>query len=111
MPGQSTWPGISVILTPEAADPDAVIAVNGTITSSGIPSSPETLNFGANSIEIKVTSSAGVEQVYSLDVIRGMQEAYIKASNTDDLDNFGFFSISIFGNTIAFGAPGAGKKD
>ncbi len=96
----------SLTFTPEASDPDGMISINGTACGSGEVSDPVELNFGVNNVEIKVTSSTGTEQSYSFDVARGIQEAYIKASNTGSGDQLSDNSLALHGNTLAVGARG-----
>ena len=52
------------------------------------------------------TSAAGAVYVFSFDATDWSQQAYIKASNTGEDDQFGFsLAISTDGNTLAVGAP------
>ncbi|HPR47311.1 MAG TPA: cadherin-like beta sandwich domain-containing protein [Spirochaetota bacterium] len=95
----------SLTFTPAAADPDAAITVNGSTCASGDVFGPFTLNLGENMIEITVTATDGSEKTYTIEVVRGLRQRYIKASNTGADDEFGY-SISLYGDTLAVGAYG-----
>ncbi|NNF67546.1 MAG: hypothetical protein HKM98_08560, partial [Gammaproteobacteria bacterium] len=75
---------------------------------SGVASDPIDLAEGSNIISINVTAQDGVTvNTYTIDVTRQSapgfaQEAYIKASNPDEFDSFGYrLGISADGNTLA----------
>ena len=99
----------SVAVTATSSDPDAVIEVNGLSAISGEPSLSIDLLEGANTIEVKVTAEDGTSiEVYALSITRETvtsfaQQAYIKASNTEMDDRFGW-SVAISGDTLAVGA-------
>lgn len=62
----------SIVVTPVAAMPDAVIRVNGEIVDSGSPSEAIPLSAGSNEVTILVTSADGlVTKTYTLEIIRG----------------------------------------
>ena len=82
------------------------ITVNGIPLSSAIPSPPITIGPGINTIVIVVTSSDGSTQTYVIIVDRTGpqgQEAYLKASNTEADEWFGY-RVSVDGNVIVVGA-------
>jgi hypothetical protein len=86
----------------------ADIAVNGSAVESGVPSSPVALALGDNQIAIEVTANAGGSTVYEIATNRGrgiLQQAYVKASNTDPSDFFGT-TVAIDADTLVVGAPG-----
>lgn len=63
--------GVSTLtVVPTAADPTAVIKVNGTVVASGQPSAPIDLALGANTISVLVTGSNGETKTYSVAVTR-----------------------------------------
>lgn len=95
----------SLKVIPTAEDPDATIKVNGNICQSGQASGSITMNLGENDIIIEVISPDGnVQKTYTVTATRGItvQEAYLKASNTESKDYFGL-SVAISGNTIVVG--------
>ncbi len=98
-------------VTPTTADAAATVTVNGAAVSSGSASDPIPLAVGANTITVIVTASDGVTtSTYTVTVTRESADqfarrAYIKASNTDSDDNFGY-SVALSGDTLAVGAPG-----
>ena len=101
----------STTVTPTTADADASVTVNGAAVTSGTASNSIPLDVGNTLITVIVTASNGsTTRTYSVTVSRESandfaQQAYIKASNTDQSDRFGF-SIALSGNTLAVGAPG-----
>lgn len=100
----------SVTVTPTAADSGASITVNGVPVGSGQTSSPIPLPFGSTTITVVVHSanqSVGLsrEKTYTVVAHQLAREGYIKASNTDAQDQFGY-SIALSGDTLAVGAPG-----
>ncbi|QYR21492.1 cadherin-like beta sandwich domain-containing protein [Paenibacillus sp. sptzw28] len=61
----------SMQLTPTTSDPNATVMVNGQSVASGSASSPVSLNVGANTIKVVVTSAAGtMRKTYSVIVYR-----------------------------------------
>ncbi|QYR21853.1 cadherin-like beta sandwich domain-containing protein [Paenibacillus sp. sptzw28] len=71
----------SMQLTPTTSDPNATVMVNGQSVASGSASSPVSLNVGANTIKVVVTSAAGtMRKTYSVIVYR-------QASTDADLSN------------------------
>lgn len=95
-------------ITPTAANAAASIEVNGSpavsSTATLVP-----LNEGGNTVFVTVTSEDGTAaRVYTLFIDREFaaefaQDAYVKASNTDGNDEFGY-SVAIAGDTLAVGA-------
>ena len=91
--------------------PMPAVTVNGAAVTSGTASNSIPLDVGNTLITVIVTASNGsTTRTYSVTVSRESandfaQQAYIKASNTDQSDRFGF-SIALSGNTLAVGAPG-----
>ena len=62
------------------------------------------LPLGETQIELVLTSEYGVSNHYALTVLRsGAQEAYLKASQVDPEDDFGY-GVAISGNTLVIGA-------
>ncbi|HEY4327110.1 MAG TPA: cadherin-like beta sandwich domain-containing protein [Mucilaginibacter sp.] len=61
----------SITLTPTAADPTAIIKVNGIIVTSGTPSASQPMVIGGNTILITITAANGTTtQSYSVTVLR-----------------------------------------
>ena len=85
------------------------MTVNGVAVTSGSASAPIPLTVGANTLTVIVTAEDGVStSTYTVTVTRESanefaQQAYIKASNTGDGDQFGY-SIALSGDTLAVGA-------
>jgi hypothetical protein len=98
-------------VTPTTVDAAATVTVNGVTVLSGSASDPIPLMVGANTITLIVTAADGVTtDTYTVTVTRESanqfaQRAYIKASNTDSGDNFGY-SVALSGGTLAVGATG-----
>jgi hypothetical protein len=99
-----------VVPTVEVAD--ATISVNGTAVASGEASDPIALAEGGNTIMVNVISADGtVARTYTVLVNRQSalafaQTAYVKASNTEEGDVFGWsISMSGDGRTLAVGEP------
>ena len=99
-------------VTPTTVDAAATVTVNGVAVSSGNASDPTPLDLGMNvPITIVVTAADGVStDTYTVTVTRESadqfaQRAYIKASNTDSDDNFGY-AVALSGDTLAVGATG-----
>ena len=101
----------SISITPTATDSGATITVAGNDTASGNASSPINLLEGENPINISVLAEDGVTtRTYVVTVTRQAasgfaQEAYIKASNTGNNDQFGSV-IAMDNNTLAVWARG-----
>jgi hypothetical protein len=96
-----------VITATTSAAAGADIAVNGSAVESGVASAPVALVLGDNQIAIEVTASDNESLVYQIATNRGagmLQQAYIKASNTDPSDAFGI-TMAVDGDTLAVGAP------
>jgi len=97
----------SVHLDALTQDPGAVVYVNGIQTDAD--GNDISLNEGSNTIEIVVTASDGnTVKRYTLIVTRQSgaqfaQTAYVKASNTNARDLFGW-SVAVSGDTMAVGA-------
>ncbi len=82
----------------------ATMTVNGLAHTSGARWTSPTLNLGLNSYPIVVSQSGLPNTTYTINIYRGgSQDAYIKASNTDQGDRFGV-SLSVDGNTMVVGA-------
>jgi len=99
----------SITITPTATDSAASITVAGNATVSGNASSPINLLEGDNAINISVLAEDGVTtRTYVVTVIRQAasgfaQEAYIKASNTGNNDQFGS-TVAMDANTLVVAA-------
>ena len=102
-------------VTPTTDDPDATVTVNGQAVISATASDSIMLDEGLNTIKVIVTAEDGITtRTYTLDVTRQTaadfaQQAYLKASNIDAGDQFGF-SVALAGNTLAVGAVGEGSS-
>jgi len=98
-------------VTPTTADTSATVTVNGTDVVSGTASESIPLDAGDTLITVIVTAADGNStQTYTITVTRESanefaQQAYIKASNTGQSDNFGY-SVALSGDTLAVGAVG-----
>jgi hypothetical protein len=97
----------SVVVTAAVAQPArATVRVNGTVTSSGAPTSV-TLTGGVATMTVRVDAESGISRTYSVVVITTSQQAYVKASNTGADDSFGAsVALSADGSTLAVGASG-----
>jgi len=97
----------SVRLTPTLPFPTrATVRVNGSLVASGTPSTAVTLTTGIapTPVSIVVTTESGATRTYTVVVGRG--NTYIKASNTNSDDYFGFsLALSPDGSTLAVGVP------
>lgn len=84
------------------------ITVGGVPVTSGVPSAPQSLAFGANALAIRVESDS-VSRQWTLDIDRGAatlaQAAYVKASNTGANDGFGA-AVDADGSLLVIGAAG-----
>lgn len=61
---------------------------------------------GVNGVQDDVGMNSGAVYVFTRTADQWSQEAYVKASNTDNNDSFCFPAISGDGDTMAIGAPG-----
>jgi hypothetical protein len=102
----------SVQITGITDDSNATLTVNNIDTLSGNPSQPAPLGEGSNLVTIIVTAQDGLtRKTYSVLVDRQptgdfIQQAYIKASNTDDNGNGFGGSVALSGDTLVVGAQG-----
>jgi len=98
-----------VAITATALDANASVFVNDVAVESGVASAPISLNLGVNTIVVKVVAIGGEEGIYTVELARGSslleQAAYIKASNTQNFDQFGF-AVAVSGDFLAVGAIG-----
>ncbi|MGB7932931.1 MAG: cadherin-like beta sandwich domain-containing protein, partial [Gammaproteobacteria bacterium] len=100
---------MATTVTPTATVPVATVSVNGVDVGSGSASAPILLAVGENTLTVMVTAEDGVTtSTYTVTVTRESasefaQQAYIKASNTGDADQFGN-SVALSGDTLAVGA-------
>jgi hypothetical protein len=88
----------------------ASVSINNTAAVLSVASQPVSLGVGSNLITITVRATDGITtQDYSVMVERFtkeiLQQAYLKASNTEVDDNFGY-SVSLSGDTLAIAATG-----
>ena len=96
-------------VTPTTSDAAATVSVTGVAVGSGSASAPIPLVVGENTVTVIVTAEDGVSTgAYTVTVTRESanefaQQAYIKASNPGDADQFGY-SIALSGDTLAVGA-------
>ena len=97
---------VDLELTATAQAAGASIAVAGMPVDSGATSPPIALPLGDSVVEVVVTPESGAPVTYSISINRGrgiLQEAYVKASNTDAGDQLGR-AVVIDGDTLAVGA-------
>ncbi len=103
----------STTVTVGPAEAGATASVNGLPLAAGVLTGPTdgpiSLADGPNTLTILVTTPGGASKTYTITVTRDsaasfVQQAYLKASNTDGGDQFGF-SVSLDGNTLVVGAP------
>ncbi|MDH5301219.1 MAG: cadherin-like beta sandwich domain-containing protein, partial [Gammaproteobacteria bacterium] len=101
----------TLAVTPTMSDPLATMTVNGQAVTDATLSQSVALTAGAvTSINVVVTAQDLVTtKTYTIDVTRQAaasfaQRAYIKASNSETLDEFGT-AVAISGNTMVVGAP------
>jgi len=97
----------SVRLTPTLSFPTrATVLVNGSLVASGTPSTAVTVGFAPTPVSVVVTTETGATRTYTVVVSRG-SSTYIKASNTNANDYFGWsVALSADGSTLAVGARG-----
>ena len=60
----------SITVTPTVDDATSTVKVNGVANPSGQASAPITLNVGVNTVNVEVTASSGLKQVYTIAVTR-----------------------------------------
>lgn len=96
-----------ITVKPTAASTDAIIMVNGDVVMSGSESAPIYLDLGSNVVNVRVQAPSGSEREYALVVDREEKLAttYIKASNVQSGDFFGF-PVAISGDIMAVSAMG-----
>ncbi len=99
----------STTVTATLADLSSTMTINGLAAMSGVASAPIALNPGPNPIPIEVTATDATMTTYTVTVNVPLtstlaQQAYIKASNTAIMDNFGS-ALALSGDTLAAGAP------
>ena len=99
----------SLTVTPVLSDTSARVTVDGTLSDSGAASDSIYLDEGDNTITLVVSAEDDITiKNYTVIVTRQAaaafaQQAYIKASNTERGDEFGY-SIALDGDTLAIGA-------
>jgi hypothetical protein len=92
---------VSITVT---ADADHAVEVDGEPVTPGEPSAMLPMNLGANTVKVTVTDG-DESRTYTLTLTRSAspaQWAYLKASNTDELDEFGY-ALAVSGDTVAVG--------
>ncbi len=98
--------GQTTTLTPTAADPGATIEVNTVVTPSGSASDDVALSGGMIPVTVVVTARDGTTtSTYTVLFDRSLsgQQAYLKASNAEAGDRFGY-SVALSGDTLVVGA-------
>lgn len=99
----------SITMAPIAMDDGATIMIGSNTFASGETSDVIVLTEGDNIITLTVTSEDTENtEVYTVEIQRAAaasfaQQAYLKASNPEDDDNFGY-SVAISGDTLVVGA-------
>jgi hypothetical protein len=99
----------SISVIPVANDANATLTVNGAAVASGSPSAAIALIEGDTLISVVVTAQDGTTtQTYTVTVTRASaaslaQQAYLKASNAEAGDEFGY-SVALSGDTLVVGA-------
>jgi hypothetical protein len=94
----------STISLTAAVPEGASLTINGAHASSGVAWKSSPVPIGQSSIDLTVSADSGLSSSYTLAITRGKQEAYIKASNAEAGDWFGF-CVALSGNTLLVGAP------
>jgi hypothetical protein len=97
----------SVAVTATVMQPTRVtMRINGVVTASGAPAMVA-LTGGVAIVTIRVDAESGSMTSYSMVVVdTAVQQAYVKASNTNSFDFFGTsVALSADGSTLAVGAP------
>jgi hypothetical protein len=95
----------SLTFTPSVAYPaHATMTVDGVIVASGAASAPiSLLGFAPRPLAVTVTTESGATRTYT--VVVGRSSAYVKASNTEATDWFGYsVSLSSDGTRLVVGA-------
>jgi hypothetical protein len=93
-----------VDLTFETA-PGVRLRVNQHEAPAALAWSSDILEIGENMLQVSVSSELGLTRNYALVVERhAVETTYIKASNANGSDDFGFF-VAASGNTLVAGAP------
>jgi len=94
----------TITITPTAA-PGVTITINGATVASGTAWTSPTLAIPDNTLTIVVSRTGYPSRSYTVTATRGSQEAYVKASNTNQGDLFGqAVALSADGNTLVVGA-------
>ena len=99
----------SARITATTTNSAATLIVNGVTTTSGEQTTALALAEGDNTLTVAVTAADGsTTQTYTIAISRQSasifaQQAYVKASNAETLDEFGF-SVAISGDTLVVGA-------
>jgi hypothetical protein len=96
----------SLTFTPSIAYPThATITVDGVSVASGAASAPISIGFAPRPVAVTVTTETGTTRTYTVVVGRSFVSAYVKASNTEAGDWFGYsVSLSSDGTRLAVGA-------
>jgi hypothetical protein len=97
----------TVTLTPSAAD-GVSIEIGGQALQSGEGFSTPVLNLGIQTFTLTLRQNGREQRTYMIEIGRGTEVDYLKASNTDRGDAFGY-SVAISGDTIVIGAIGEGS--
>ena len=98
----------SIQIKATAVDAASSITVNGVTIGTNNLSQPIDLIEGADTVVDIVVTQNTVSKTYTLTISRALaadfaEQAYIKASNTDGGDEFGY-SVALSGDTLAVGA-------
>ena len=94
--------GVPFTVTPTYGSGTSV-TINGAAVASGAPSPPIALDLQApTAVKVSVTSAAGAETHYAI-VAPAVQEAYVKASNSQPSVRLGN-SVALSGDTLAVGS-------
>ncbi|RPJ00918.1 MAG: DUF11 domain-containing protein, partial [Chloroflexi bacterium] len=107
----------SLVVTPTAAGPGAMIQVNGSTVASGSPSAPIALSVGDNTLTILVTAQDGVTtRTYTVSVVRQVQvtadlSLTIRASEDPVIAGVGLVYSLTIGNQGPFPATGVSLVD
>ncbi len=81
-----------------------LLTVNGVSVKSGVASEAIALSVGVTNTVVVTCSAGGVQATYTIQVARGFQEAYVKAS-TNIADLWFGYGMAISGDTLVVGAP------
>ena len=85
------------------APADVTRTLDGQPLTSGVASAPIPVKWGENMLSL-VASGPGVQATYTITLMRGEQEAYVKASNTLG-ENFFGYAVAMDGDTMVVSAP------